>query len=318
MRLVRLRRFLDEIEGFQYEEEKEDCLDVQMLQLVINNLGIKYLQCKENYFTILDLMSIKYVEIYPGIYQIRENKSQKYGELKERDLILNLPHLSPADINYKDINICYEFHVLRMDNGQDNYFHLPVHVSLRDVSSLRLQCEKKAMNMGLCYIAIPSFSHFNINEVIQKTRKPLVIDLRGNCGGKLNDMKKVFEMFFPESCLKGVIMKKGMAMDFQVEGILSHEFYSDIYLVINRSTSSAAEIFALLCRYYCSATLVGLPSYGKNIVCREVEEEGLCYTVPCLHYTVAGHEVNEGGIEPDIILENIDDWELHEFLEACK
>ncbi len=94
----------------------------------------------------------------------------------------------------------------------------------------------------------------------------LVLDLRGNTGGYVDECEKMAKLF----------VRKGQLIDQLIDrdGKVLHECkqesnpkysFPEYKLIIDSNSASASETFALAMRAGTNSTLYGLPSYGKGI-----------------------------------------------------
>ncbi|NCB33691.1 MAG: PDZ domain-containing protein [Erysipelotrichia bacterium] len=131
----------------------------------------------------------------------------------------------------------------------------------------------------------------------------LILDLRDDGGGYLNDLQGVAGYFVP----KGTEIMKEVFRDDTVSRIVTdkqpYDCFHQIVLLVNQNTASAAEVFTLAmkeCRD--DVTIIGTTTYGKGTVqITKYFSDG-----SALKYTEAkwispsGVWVNGTGITPDI------------------
>ncbi len=128
----------------------------------------------------------------------------------------------------------------------------------------------------------------------------LIIDLRNNTGGYLNEATNIAELF----------LQKGKLI-YSLENKLSKEDTKDttdeyrsypIAVLINKGSASASEILASALKYSYNATLIGVKSYGKGKVQRTTTlTDGTMYKYTSAKWlTPKGNCIDEVGLEPDI------------------
>ena len=109
--------------------------------------------------------------------------------------------------------------------------------------------------------------HDEIAAMLSKGMKSLVLDLRTNPGGLLDQGVKVSDLFLNKG--QEVVSTRGRAQGS------SREFFADasqpwpalpIVVLVNGGSASAAEIIAGALQDHDRAVLVGTPTFGKGLV----------------------------------------------------
>lgn len=145
----------------------------------------------------------------------------------------------------------------------------------------------------------------NVKKLQSEGMKGLIIDLRENGGGYLNQAINIGSMFIP----------KGETITYTLDKNNKKEVYSssgknsiDIPLVvlIDGYSASASEVLTGALRDYGLAETVGTTSYGKGVVQSIFKLEdgigGLKITTS-KYYTPNGENINKTGITPDYEVE---------------
>ncbi len=178
-----------------------------------------------------------------------------------------------------------------------------------------VSCSKDCKKVG--YIKINQFGDKTIKEwdravkeVYQKWNRKqivgLVLDLRGNPGGYLNDAVYIASEFIPKG--KVVVTQKSTIEKEKKYYANRNGKLLDIPVVvlIDRGSASASEILAGALRDYKRATIVGEKSFGKGSVQQALDfNDG-----SGLHVTIAkwilpdGDWINGKGLQPQIKIEN--------------
>lgn len=138
--------------------------------------------------------------------------------------------------------------------------------------------------------------------------KKLIIDLRDNPGGILDEACNIADMFIPEGTITYTETKDG-----ERNYIYSDSEFTDIPIVIliNGNSASASEVFTGALKDYGKATVVGTTSYGKGIVQNVYpfyDGSGISLT-SSKYYTPNGICIHEIGIEPDVVVEMPKEYE---------
>ena len=137
-----------------------------------------------------------------------------------------------------------------------------------------------------------------------KTAKGLILDLRDNPGGLLDQAVKVVDLFIES----GVIVSTVGRTDKDVEREYAHKkgTYADLPLVvlINGGSASASEIVAGALQDHERALLIGTTSFGKGSVQTLVslpDQSGLKITV-ARYFTPKDRSIQAKGITPDVVV----------------
>ncbi len=166
---------------------------------------------------------------------------------------------------------------------------------------------------GYGYLRITNFrmnTHEEIAEHLEKLEtgendfKGLVIDLRDNPGGLLDQAIKVSDFFLDQ----GVIVSIKGRQEKNPQVYEAHPGKDDpkypIVVLINGGSASASEIVAGALQDHSRALILGTPSFGKGSVqtVRPLKDGyGLKYTI-ARYYTPSGRSIQAKGIQPDILV----------------
>ncbi len=146
-----------------------------------------------------------------------------------------------------------------------------------------------------------AFSEFKdkFAELESAGMKRLIIDLRDNPGGILNEACSIADMLLPEGTITYTENKDGEKKYYN-----SDAESKDIPMaaLINGNSASASEVLTGALKDYGKAVIIGEKSYGKGIV-QDVypfyDGSGISLT-SSKYYTPNGVCIHEIGIEPDI------------------
>ena len=130
--------------------------------------------------------------------------------------------------------------------------------------------------------------------------KGLIIDLRDNPGGWVDDAIKIADLFLPECTITYLENRAG-----------EREYYTatdgkleiPMVILMNENSASASEILAGAMQDYKLATIVGTQSFGKGIVqyVLPVGQKGAgMQLTTAQYYTPNGNVVHKVGITPDV------------------
>ncbi len=170
----------------------------------------------------------------------------------------------------------------------------------------------EALEENLGYLRITTFddksySEFEaaINELMSAGVSGLVIDLRNNPGGSLNEVVKIADLLLGEQIIVYTQDREG---NKDVER--SDRSRVDLPLVVltNRGSASASEILTAAIQDSNSGVVVGETTFGKGVVQISVPlRDGSAFKLTISEYfTPNGVNIHGVGIEPDINLEDIE------------
>jgi len=153
---------------------------------------------------------------------------------------------------------------------------------------------------GTAYISLGRFAKITEKEMIETLEKlsgqgmkRLLLDLRWNAGGFLDQAVKISSMFIEGH--KKIVYTEGRLSDFDEEYYTDTFNHRQIYVVplivlINNASASASEIVAGAIQDYDRGLIVGTMSFGKGLVQREFplnDESRLRLTIS-KYYTPSG------------------------------
>ncbi len=185
---------------------------------------------------------------------------------------------------------------------------------VRDVIPI-VSVKEVDLKPGYSYIRLSQFSGSTTKEleaVLKKIEsaevpmKGLILDLRNNGGGLLNQAIKVSDLFLEEGKILSIKgrNKKNTKEYMATPDTVSRKY--PIVVLINSGSASASEIVAGALQDQKRALILGTTSFGKGSV-QTVETlrdgSGLKLTI-ARYYTPSGRSIQAKGIEPDIVLKH--------------
>ena len=164
------------------------------------------------------------------------------------------------------------------------------------------------------YIAITRFNGTTSDQfknlyadLKEQGMKALIIDLRENLGGIVEGCCNTLRQILPEGVIVYERDRDGEERSRDCEGETPIDI--PLVLLVNGHTASAAEIFAGAVQDYGIGTLVGTQTYGKG-----VEQNSYTFTDGSVlkltttnYFTPDHHDLNEIGITPDIVIEQMEE-----------
>ncbi len=170
---------------------------------------------------------------------------------------------------------------------------------------------------GFVYIKVTSFienTSKDLEKALAETQKKysgikgLILDLRRNPGGLLDQAVKVGDLFLTNATIVSTIGRD--PKNKEVATTTNRLKYSDfpIIVLMNEYSASASEIVAGALQDNHRAIIMGQKSFGKGSVqsvIRLGDGSGLKLTV-ARYYTPSGRSIQAEGIVPDIEVEDVD------------
>ena len=143
-------------------------------------------------------------------------------------------------------------------------------------------------------------------QIGEKNLKGLVLDLRNNPGGLLDQAIEVSAGFLDkEKVVVSVKGKAGILKEFQTENDQFLIPNLPMVVLINEGSASASEIVAGALQDHKRAVIMGSKSFGKGSVQTIIpleNNQGALKMTTALYYTPSGRSIQATGIEPDIEL----------------
>lgn len=161
------------------------------------------------------------------------------------------------------------------------------------------------------YINLTSFLSSDMNNELEKALEltkdceGLIIDLRNNTGGLLENAISAAEKFIDDGAIVSVVSRGGETNVFKASPN-SMKVDKPVVVLINEFSASASEIFSGAMKDYDRATLVGHRSYGKGMVQNVVplpNKTGLNITI-AKYLTPNNTDINKKGIMPHYVVDN--------------
>ncbi len=185
---------------------------------------------------------------------------------------------------------------------------------IRDVIPIK---SVKSINMkpGYGYIRLSNFTGTTTDELQKELEKMetaevplrgLILDLRNNGGGLLNQSIKVADLFLDEGTILSIKGRNKKNTKVFSATRSSVERTYPMVVLINGGSASASEIVAGALQDHKRALIIGTTSFGKGSV-QTVETlrdgSGLKLTI-ARYYTPNDRSIQAKGIEPDIYLKH--------------
>ncbi len=245
---------------------------------------------------------------------IEDTPAYKAG-IKSGDRIIKIEDESTLDMTLTDAverlrgQIGTSVSITIFREGKDE----PFAVSLERANIQVKSVKGKIYEGGIGYMRIRSFTKTtsrDMDKILEEFRgkqvKKLVLDLRNNPGGLLNQAVEVSDRFLKPENL--IVYTQGRTeeqnMRFTTHDRVQRVSYPMIILV-NSGSASASEIVAGALQDSRRAIILGTQTFGKGSVQTIIplSDGSALRLTTARYYTPSGRVIQENGIIPDIIVE---------------
>ena len=241
------------------------------------------------------------------IFNVMPGTPADFAQLKQGDIITAVDGKDIAGMNVSDVaalvrgpeNSIVELTILR---GGKKFTRIikRKEIKIRSVKS-------SVLDNHIGYIKIVSFmSGTTPNEFIEalnntKDADSLIIDLRGNTGGLLDNAVFVADRFMTSGTIVDIIYRNGYKKTIRAKQDIN-PLDKPLVVLVNGTSASASEILSGALKDSHKATLVGNKTFGKGLVQKVVplpNSTGVNVTI-ARYLTPNGTDINKLGIQPDI------------------
>jgi len=170
------------------------------------------------------------------------------------------------------------------------------------------------INPGLGYLRITTFQRNTTTEVrthLAELKQPgplrgLILDLRNNPGGLLDQAVNVADLFLAEGLIVSTRGRnRELDLTYEAHRDERTESFYPLVVLVNEGSASASEIVAGAIQDHQRGVIVGSKTFGKGSVQTIVplaDGAGLRMTT-ARYYTPNGRSIQATGILPDIVIE---------------
>ena len=254
------------------------------------------------------------------ISPIEDTPAFKAG-IKAGDMILKIDDKFAKDLNINDAVKRMrgpkgtKVILTIMRDGFEKPKEFPLARDIIQVKSIR----SNLMDSGYGYVRIAQFQEKTDDDLLKALKilkeenkgelKGLILDMRNDPGGLLDQAVKVADHFVPEGQL--VVYTEGREKDSKMQFTAKKggkEANYPIVVLINGGSASASEIVAGALQDHKRAIILGTQSFGKGSVQTIIplsDDSGLRLTT-ARYYTPKGRSIQAKGITPDITVEAVE------------
>ncbi|WP_201544308.1 carboxy terminal-processing peptidase [Psychrobacter sp. H7-1] len=173
----------------------------------------------------------------------------------------------------------------------------------------------QARRSGQNYRSVSIDTQKELEKLNKENIDGLVVDLRNNPGGSLDEVAKMLGLFIKEGPLVQIRDNQGNVQVYQDEDGGKQLYSGDMVVITNMASASASEIFAAAIQDYGRGLVVGSTTTGKGSA--QIQLDSLALGSATLtqrkFYRITGGSTQNKGVVPDVSLVNI--YEGAEFSE---
>ena len=193
--------------------------------------------------------------------------------------------------------------------GQDKLLYFKLTRQIINVASVA----SKSLEGGVGYLRIKTFQTGTHNELLDHIKRlreaahgdlnGVVLDMRNNPGGLVNEATAVADEFLPGGIIFTTRRRGQIVDDLRADGGGALK-RGPVVVLVNEYSASAAELVTGALQDNKRATVVGAPTFGKGSVQTIVDlpgGAGLRLTT-LRYYTPSGRPIQAQGVKPDILV----------------
>ena len=253
------------------------------------------------------------------IFNVIPSTPADFAQLKQGDIITNIDGKDISGMNVSD--------VASLVRGPEN--SVVELTLLRDGKKILKKIKRKEIKIKnvkssvldnhIGYIQVISFmggtTPNEFMEALENTKNTdsIILDLRGNTGGLLDNAVFIANLFIKQGEIVEIIYRNGHKKSIKANPA-QKLLDKPLVVLVNGASASASEILSGALKDYKKAKLVGKKTFGKGLVQKVVplpNQTGVNVTI-ARYLTPNGTDINKLGIKPDIEIGNDFDFYLNE------
>ena len=206
--------------------------------------------------------------------------------------------------------------------------YLDFDIERKSIKIYHVETEMLENNIG--YISLLTFDEGCADEfkkeyleLKNKGAKKIIVDIRNNTGGLVEEALRLLDLFLPKNSTTLVTVDANGKKEFS-KTKNSQVITEDVVVLVNEYSASASEIFAGALKDHGRAQIVGTKTYGKGVIQSVfMLEDGSALKLTVEEYFTPNEtKINKVGIEPnhavELDLENQIDTQLNKAKELLK
>ncbi len=194
---------------------------------------------------------------------------------------------------------------IRREDGSERTLEI-----VREIITIKIVSHSVLANGQVGYIQVYTFNTMTrldvekaLKDLLARGVKGLILDLRNNPGGLLNQAVDLASLFIDE----GPVLKVQSRNGSEVYNTKGNRYPNlPLAVLINRGTASASEIVAGAIRDHRMGVLFGKRTFGKGVIQTSflLSDGSALLLTTAEYFTPKGHRVHETGLTPDVIVEH--------------
>lgn len=214
---------------------------------------------------------------------------------------------------------------IRREDGSEKLFEI-----VRDTITIKIVSYSVLADGQVGYIQVYTFNTMTrvdvekaLQDLLAKGVKGLILDLRNNPGGLLNQAVDLASLFIDA----GPVLKVQSRNGSEVYNSKGNRYPNlPLAVLVNRGTASASEIVAGAIRDHQMGVLFGKRTFGKGVIQTSftLSDGSALLLTTAEYFTPKGHAVHETGLTPDVITERESEtlpralqWVLSQLGKTC-
>ncbi|HIP12392.1 MAG TPA: hypothetical protein EYG73_06705 [Arcobacter sp.] len=170
-------------------------------------------------------------------------------------------------------------------------------------SDMALQLKDEILYIKLFYFHKQSANNIKMYLQKYKQSKGIILDLRNNPGGLLNESLAILNIFID----KGVLLKRVQKYNVLIERAIGNSTTSlPLVILVNKKSASASEIVSGVLQERKRAIIIGETTFGKGSIQDIVifKKKKLFKVTTEYYHLPSGKNINNVGIVPDISIKH--------------